>query len=77
MINIELALELAKKYGFEVNRVEAGKGGMFYINENHQKIKIKDLSFDDELDTGSYLSLATNEDYEIFEFEKEMLTFAA
>ena len=37
MINIELALELAKKYDFEVNKVEAGKGGMFYINEDHQK----------------------------------------
>ncbi len=61
MINIELALELAKKYDFEVNKVEAGKGGMFYINEDHQKIKIRDLSSDDEFDIGSYLSLVTND----------------
>lgn len=75
MINIELAINLAKDYGFEVNKVEAGEGGMFYIDEENMKVKVNDLFFEDDIKMNIKSSL--NEQYKIYGCKESMFTFAA
>lgn len=48
-VNIEMAVELAKQYGMEVNKVDNANGGFFYIDEDGNKIKIQPDEFTDEM----------------------------
>lgn len=75
MINLELAIKMAKEYGFEVNKVESGKGGMFYIDENDKKINVNNLAFENHI----YMNLKSsqNEQYKMYGCRESMYTFAA
>lgn len=75
MINIELAINLAKDYGFEVNKVEAGEGGMFYIDEENRKIKVNDLFFEEDINMN--IKLPLNEQYKMYGCKESMFRFAA
>ncbi|WP_310602599.1 hypothetical protein [Anaerosporobacter sp.] len=39
-------LDFAKEYGFKVERVDKGKGGMFYFNGN-KMVKVDEAYFED------------------------------
>lgn len=73
MINLDLVLELAHEYGFEVNRVDKGKGGMFYINHNNEEVKINESYFEESICIKTSLS----DQYQIYEKEDRDLLFAA
>jgi hypothetical protein len=75
MINLELAIKMAKEYGFEVNKVEEGKGGMFYIDENNKKINVNDLAFDNDINMN--IRLSQNNQYKMYGRRESMYTFAA
>lgn len=44
--------ELAKMYGIEINNVEAGKGGLYYVDLQERKVALDDV-FDVEEYTAS------------------------
>jgi len=45
MLSIEEMTEIAKRYGIDINKVNPGEGGLFYINENGDKVKISPDEF--------------------------------
>jgi hypothetical protein len=49
ILSIEEMTKIAEQYGLDVNTVEKGKGGMFYINEDGEKIKIKPEDFTEDM----------------------------
>ena len=75
MINLELAVKLAEEYGFEVNKVKTGEGGMFYIDDQNKKVKVNDLTFEKDIDLNIKLSL--NGRYNMFGKRESMFLFAA
>jgi hypothetical protein len=49
MLSIEEMTKIAKEYRLDVNKVEKGKGGMFYICEDGNKVEIKPEDFTEDM----------------------------